>query len=555
MEKKFLWVALLLASLVMNVGANANTQFVKYKKYLIPINTQKQLAVETNNATNISVNSAILNLTLRGGESQIRVWFEFSSSSQPACAQSAPANSALLNIGESYQFQETGLSPNSTYYFVACASNDLGEVSVGNIRNFITLKAPTIVRTGSANNVSQFSARLSGEIVSGTDITTWFVHGQTSAIQCQAPLTTSQNNGNSGQFRSVILESLFADSRYYYRFCGLGSDGVKSGELRFFFTPKETDVETLDASSISQTSATLRGQIVEGNSITTWFVYGDNPNLVCDDPVNPVSRFGSTGQTKTRQISSLSQNSEYYYLFCGQGSDGTKSGVVEPFTTLPDATVLSFVGINRSDSSATLQFRLDSGQNVKTWYVVGPSSSSQSCTSSPKRGERTLDSGESNIYTVSGLSHWTWHRATFCAQGVDGTVDSISRGFLTKRKDGFEYVVSCNDARVFSSVNGPLKFYVTTPPPAFPSDDHATFTIYNNGGSRQYSTQSRTGFNTTTIPNGKWGPIAIDPAFNSGDRFYRLQIFGSGAWEAKVGCITANIFKSFSDEEDDSSSN
>lgn len=539
--------------LLLSVASNAETSFVKYKDYLIPIDVREELEVVTQPATQILSTSASLNLLINSGEPNVTAWFEFSQSSQPTCAPVAPADASVLQAGQSDSEVQTGLTPASIYYFRACAIDDIGDVSSGGILSFRTANLATVVSTQDAKFVRQSSAVLNGTIDSGTSITTWFVYGVASNLQCGNPAASASVNGNTGDFRSISIGSLTLSTTYFYRFCGIGSDGVKGGQIKSFRTNEPTVVNTRNATSVFQTSAQLNGFIARGTNITTWFVHGLDGGVQCNVPSETSDSSGSAGVFRTSVIQSLSPNTTYYFRFCGLGEEGTKSGTVMSFTTPADPTSIAFDDFSgRTDSSITFTSTVNAGQNVKTWYVFQRSivTTPLSC-NGLRRGETTLQAGQSNSYIASNLEDWKSYNVLFCAEAVNGDIDSVARSFTTKRKSDKEYEVACNDSRMYSSQNGPLRFLVLAPDPVFPVDDHATFTIYNDGSnSLTYRYQSRTspGLVSTTIQkSGKHGPIAIDPGFlNGGDdgftSFYRLRIPGSRPWRAKVGCITENVF-------------
>ncbi len=86
-------------------------------------------------------------------------------------------------------------------------------------------------------------------------------------------------------------------------------------------------VKTLNPSSVGTTSAVFRGSVVDGDTLSTWFVYNTTGDPVCSQTTNRVSVAGmyNTGDSFSKYISGLQSGTTYYYRACG--SDGQSEGM------------------------------------------------------------------------------------------------------------------------------------------------------------------------------------------------------------------------------------
>ncbi|MEK6568052.1 MAG: Calx-beta domain-containing protein, partial [Candidatus Omnitrophota bacterium] len=112
------------------------------------------------------------------------------------------------------------------------------------------------------------------------------------------------------------------------------STNTSSDSLTVTYTPiTAPTVTTLAASSITQDSVALNGSAnPNSDSATVWFEYGtasgSYPNTT---PTQALS--GSTSQSVSASLSSLSSNTTYYYRLASQNSAGTSYGLEMSFTT------------------------------------------------------------------------------------------------------------------------------------------------------------------------------------------------------------------------------
>lgn len=332
--KKIL-VLLCVSAAFHSLDVTANTQFIKYKNYLIPI-ANSEVQVVTENATSLQATSAGLRMTLLKAPDNAYVWFKFGTESTLECGSSIPSNAVLRAEGQTYYKTQTGLAPRNTYYFRACAMSDLGKRSSGVIKSFYSPDADTDVATLAVTNIGQTSAQLNGEILSGTYITTWFEYGtNTSNTMCGTPTDTAQSGGNTGDLVSLIVEDLVPDQRYYVSLCGLGTDGTDRALYKFFDTLEDPAAITgMSISSRTDEGATLSASIAEGQSLDTWFAvrpYWDT--LTCDSTPKLNQTTMNAGDVTSYTVTGLNDWSSYKAIFCAESNSGEMDSEVRSFLT------------------------------------------------------------------------------------------------------------------------------------------------------------------------------------------------------------------------------
>jgi len=94
--------------------------------------------IETNPATNVDENSAVLNASVIVGQ-DLNVWFRYSTASDVSCSNGTFVNGPdTINENESFNETITGLNDNTTYYCIACGEDTNGTVAEGTVQEFTT---------------------------------------------------------------------------------------------------------------------------------------------------------------------------------------------------------------------------------------------------------------------------------------------------------------------------------------------------------------------------------------------------------------------------------
>lgn len=316
-------------------------------------NNNDDIEVTTNSASSVDEDSARLNGEVEEGDN-VEVWFALSRNSNPSCTNSSDREDVSggdRDQGDSFSVTVDDLREDTKYYFRACGENNDG-LDSGNIRSFTTDDDDNNngsddieVTTNSATNIEDDSARLRGELEEGDDAEVWFAIASEfgSSPSCS---NNSQREEVNGRYDSnddffVTVFGLDDDTRYYYRACAEDDNGDDSGEIRTFETDgggsDNGEVSTLAPTSVTDSSARLNGRLDEGDDLEVWFALSrtdSTPSCSNSSQEEEVSGRFDDGETFSRVVTNLRDNSTYYYRACAEDEDGEDIfGSVRVFVT------------------------------------------------------------------------------------------------------------------------------------------------------------------------------------------------------------------------------
>lgn len=186
------------------------------------------------------------NISSDGGASITAKGLCWSISSNPTTSNNKTNNGAGI---ASFTSAITGLSPNTTYYVKAYATNSAG-TAYGNQVSFRTLgTASAIIQTTAITSITQNTATGGGNITfdGGLAITSRGVCWNTSGTPTIADNKTNNGTG-TGSFVSN-LTGLIAKTKYYVRAYATNATGTVYGDEVFFTTPCAGTVTDIDGNS------------------------------------------------------------------------------------------------------------------------------------------------------------------------------------------------------------------------------------------------------------------------------------------------------------------
>jgi len=279
------------------------------------------------------------NVVADGGSSVTQRGVCWSSNPYPTTADSKTENGSGTGV---FTSSVTELTPNTTYYLRAYATNEIG-TSYGNEIAFTTLQAPNLptVITTAVTNITQTSATSGGTVTAdgGSNVTVRGVCWNTSPNPTTEHAHTTDGSG-LGAFTSSIT-GLTANTKYYIRAYATNSAGTSYGN-EISFTAGQTittpTVTTNETSNIAQTTATSGGTVTQdGGSYVLargvcWST-AQNPTIY-----NTHTSDGNGTGTYTSNVISLTPNTTYYLRAYATNSEGTSYGNEREFTTLPEVT-------------------------------------------------------------------------------------------------------------------------------------------------------------------------------------------------------------------------
>ncbi|CAM3774750.1 DUF1566 domain-containing protein [Flavobacterium gelidilacus] len=263
----------------------------------------------------------------------------------------------------------TGLTPNTTYYIRAYATNAIG-TAYGDIKSFTTTSATiaTGLTTTAISIITQTSANSGGNIAGDGGATI------TSRGVCWSNTTSSPTTSNSkttdgngiGTFSSNMT-SLLPGTTYYVRAYATNSAGTAYGSTKTFTTlypTIPTGMTTNSVSNIMQTTATSGGNSTGdgGASITSrgvcWSNTTSSPSINNSKTID-----GSGIGSFTSNLTSLLPGTTYYVRAYATNSAGTAYGTAKIFTT-SSATIPT--GITTFNSSSISQNTATNGGSIAT---------------------------------------------------------------------------------------------------------------------------------------------------------------------------------------------
>jgi len=276
------------------------------------------------------------------------------------------------------------LSPNTTYYIRAYATNSAG-TAYGNEISFTTGQTTTTpsVTTAELSGISQTTATSGGEVTNdgGATVTARGVCWSTTA---NPTLTNSHttNGSGTGTFGSSIT-GLTANTTYYVRAYATNSAGTSYGNERTFTTlPNVTtpSVTTAPVTGITPSSAQSGGTVTAsgGASVTSrgvcWSTQ-QNPDLG-----DSYTSDGSGTGSYTSSMTGLTPNTFYYVRAYATNSAGTAYGSQLTFMTtvdpvLPTVTTADAMNVSQTEATTGGTVHTDGGATVTARGVCYSTSS------------------------------------------------------------------------------------------------------------------------------------------------------------------------------------
>jgi MYXO-CTERM domain-containing protein len=421
-------------------------------------------AVTTAAATAIGTSTATLNGSANPDQLATTGWFRYDTTSPGTCNDTfgtrAPATGGTaLGAGQAavaYAQPLTGLTPATTYFACAIASNSAG-TSVGTVVSFTTSAAPSVT-TDVATSVAATSATLAGTAnPNGTAATGWFRYATTNPGTCndtfgtRAPTSggTALGAGTIGVAYTRGITGLISGTTYYYCAIASNANGTAFGAIQSFTTAGAPTVVTDPATGITTTGATLGGTANPNQGTTTgWFRYATTNPVTCNDTFG--TRAPTTGGAAlgagsspvpwTQAVSGLAMGTTYYYCAIASNANGTRFGTVQQFSTGASApTVTTSAASAITSSGATLAGSGNPGGAATTgWFryaTVSPGTCDDTFgTRAPTSGGTSLGSGTANVpftRAITGLAAGTTYYFCAIAQNAQGTSFGSVLSFTT----------------------------------------------------------------------------------------------------------------------------
>ena len=251
----------------------------------------------------------------------------------------------------------SGLTPNTTYYVRAYATNSAG-TNYGEEVSFTTLQNVTVpsVTTSNVTSITPTTATGGGNVTQdgGATVTERGICWSTSHNP-----TTSSSHASSGTgigSFSVNMTGLAPNTIYYVRAYAINSQGTSYGEEVSFTTLQNATlptVTTTEVTSITQTTAIGGGNVTTdgGATVTERGICWSTSTNPTTNSTHVSSGTGIGGFSVS--ITGLTANTTYYVRAYAINSQGTSYGDEVNFTTLQNATLPSVTTANVTSITET----------------------------------------------------------------------------------------------------------------------------------------------------------------------------------------------------------
>ncbi|MFH0768511.1 MAG: tetratricopeptide repeat protein [Chloroflexota bacterium] len=315
-----------------------------------------------------------------------------------------------------------GYAPASTLPPVRGASSIAPEIASTDIA-FTRLPAPPTVTTNNATNVTNNSARLTGNLTSmgtATAVIVFFEYGE-NISDGNISTTEAEVMTGIGPF-SASIANLSPGTTYYFRANAVG-DGTANGTDMSLKTLVPPAVITNNATDNTTNSATLNGNLTSLGTATTVYVsfewgtttgYGNNTTA---QPMTGIGVFSAS-------LTSLIPATIYHFRTVADGGvHGIATGNDTAFTTTPIAPVIVTLSANVTANSAFVTGNLTSmglATQVNVFFEYGTDTSYGSFSTN-----QTMTSPGIFSANLTGLS---WGARYYFRAKADGGVYGTATG-------------------------------------------------------------------------------------------------------------------------------
>jgi len=281
-----------------------------------------QSVVITLPATGITQTSATLQgIVIENSDTTVRKGFQWRKTGDFAW------NTVLVNGIDTISAPITGLISDTMYEFKSFITTT-DTTKYGDTLTFTTLKEPSVVITLPAADITKTSATLNGKVIENDEVVVerGFEWRKTGADNWNTVLANGTEN------ISYSLTALTPKTEYEFKAYITTTESTKYGDTLTFSTLEEPAIViTLLAADISQTSATLNGEVVENDEVVVergfeWRKTGaDNWNTILANGTENISY----------PLTALTPKTEYEFAAYIKTSI-VKYGEVLSFITLED---------------------------------------------------------------------------------------------------------------------------------------------------------------------------------------------------------------------------
>jgi hypothetical protein len=347
------------------------------------------------------------------------------------------SDSYTMNGGGTGEFSDsiTGLSPNTTYYVRAYATNSSGTAYGGNVSFRTNPAALPAITTAAVTNVTQNTAEGGGNVTSdgGYTVTKRGICWGTSPDPTLSIINFTEDGGGTGEFSSAMT-GLTPGTFYYVRAYATNGIGTGyGGNVGFSTNPAAlSTVITSSVTGITGTTAVAGGNVTsEGDSPVTarGVCWGTSPYPDISTPFKTIDG-GGPGQFSSA-LTGLLPGTLYYARAYATNGSGTSYGSNVSFTTisdLPTVVIGSVYNMTYTTASCSANVTSQGTSPVTARGVCWSTSTNPTIT-----GNHTMDGGGTGDFysSITGLTPGTFYYVRPYATNSSGTAYGSSLTLTT----------------------------------------------------------------------------------------------------------------------------
>lgn len=300
------------------------------------------VTISLSSPTNITATSASCsaNITDDGGATITERGICWGAAQYPTVSGSHAASG---NGTGSYSVSMSGLTPSTTYYVRAYATNSAG-TSYSSQQSFTTADGMPVVTTGIISNITATSATCSGNVTSDGGIVVTAKGFCWSTSQYPTIVGSHSNDGSGTGTYNGSLTNLSIGTTYYVRAYATNSTGTSYGEQVSFTTGNGLPSVTTTTPNLNGTTVTSGGNVTSDGGFTVTsrgICYGALPNPDLTSTYNHTTNGSGMGYYSSSFY--LPNGSGTYYIRAyASNANGTVYGeqvtVIQPYDELPSFT-------------------------------------------------------------------------------------------------------------------------------------------------------------------------------------------------------------------------
>lgn len=307
--------------------------------------------IKTNAATNLTYNSALLNGRLSNAGTPIIIEKGFIYSNQSLLDFS---NSTKIIVSgtslEPFSNNVTGLNQNTQYYYRSYAISPI-DTNYGAILSFSTLMQgviPPTLTTFEATSITYNSAIISGMQNGGNE----FIVSRGFQYKAENDIDYTNINIEETNTIQTTLTNLLPSTTYQFRVFASSNFTTYYGNELEFSTPEiPMIITTYQPSSITISSATLNGNIYDGNEVVLF--RGIEWKQASDSIFKREFILGAETGDISLDLEHLSSNSEYIYkIFARTETTFSYGNEISFFTNEVISPIVSNITISNIDTNS-----------------------------------------------------------------------------------------------------------------------------------------------------------------------------------------------------------